>query len=481
MTEYGTINEAAKAWDKDPRRIREMFSKDQRQDTGKGGNARYLYPLPSGSTAAAPAAVGADPKDEDDPDYEMSEKFFVDHNTKRYVFFLPSKRKPFAVPIDVVDAMISAYTDADGAPDTWEGLASTHGMRKQTIVEILKALDITKKSPPWSREKMEGMKEEEMYDDLIRMKAERVRRKAEQAEWRKVKQDAYKWQHLELSMRDLVETMPSRKMQKIPKRFKKAKEERLYVVHATDFHYGKYGYAGEVGEHGAYDCEIARTRLHNKTSELLAKMQVHGSPEELLIPVGGDWVHIDREDKGPTTTAGTPQQADGSLTRILDEAIDLAIDHVDMLLTMGPKVARLVLVRGNHDWVITMMLIRILEKHYRANKNVIVEVAPNVRQYVTFGTNVFCVTHGNRISEKDLVNTCASEFPEWSSHPHRFVLTGDLHHHRFTEYKGNLLIRCPTLAGADSWHHNAGYVGNKQTLACYLFNKETGLDGHREA
>lgn len=159
------------------------------------------------------------------------------------------------------------------------------------------------------------------------------------------------------------------------------------VVSPTDFHWGKFGWVDEVGE--KYDFEEAKTRLMEKTSELISRLP--SRPEQIILATGSDWFHVDN-DQG-TTTKGTPQDMCGSPAQILMTGCQMAREHIDLLRQVAP--VKVVFMPGNHDRMSAIALMMYLSAVYENVYDCEVVVSPSTRQYVEYGNNLIGFIHGD--------------------------------------------------------------------------------------
>ncbi len=107
----------------------------------------------------------------------------------KYIFALKSKAqagRPFVVDGDTIRAAIAAYSN-DGSKASLNEICRTHGWSRPTAREIFRALGKTHDSLPFSDEEIAERDEDDLGEDLIRLKEERVARKAEAREWNETK------------------------------------------------------------------------------------------------------------------------------------------------------------------------------------------------------------------------------------------------------------------------------------------------------
>ena len=70
-----------------------------------------------------------------------------------------------------------------------------------------------------------------------------------------------------------------------------------------------------------------------------------------------------------------------------------------------------------------------------------------------------------------MANECAGD---WGKCRSRVFFTGDKHHAAIQDTGGVLAFQLPSLAGADKWHWDSGYVTATRAIAGGVFDKERG-------
>ena len=197
-----------------------------------------------------------------------------------------------------------AYSNWDGAPSSVNELSRKFGLARTTVNELFRAMGMTHDSSPWSNEELEDAEESSLVEDLLRAKEERVLVKAERKEYRRIKKDADAFRRLDLLAARLAgrfsELAPVHNVPRL--NLPNSSEPFVLVISPTDFHWGKRG--------ENYNREVARKRLMKITERLLSRVSVGGSPEKIILALGGDGLHIDNANS--TTTHGTPQDCDGA-------------------------------------------------------------------------------------------------------------------------------------------------------------------------
>ncbi len=274
-----------------------------------------------------------------------------------------------------------------------------------------------------------------------------------------------------LAAESLVSTVAS-KAPPQPKRLAWKPSPILCEIALYDHHFGKLAWAPETGSN--YDLDIAERLYEHAVLDLLDRVKSY-RPEEFLLTVGQDIFHVDNAQY--QTTAGTPQDTDGRLSKMIETAERATFRAVRELAKRGK--VKVLWVKGNHDAVMSQMLCRVIAAEFRHDDRVTVDVSPAARKYVRYGASLLGFVHGNGIPTRDLPLIMARERPkDWAQCTTREWHTGHLHQERVTEKLGVRVRILPSLCGTDAWHSEAGYVGNRRAAEAYLYEKTGGYFAH---
>ena len=239
-----------------------------------------------------------------------------------------------------------------------------------------------------------------------------------------------------------------------------------------DPHIGCYAHAEEAGEN--FDVKIAREDLLNATSRLVA---VAPKTDHALIANLGDFFHAD--NRGNTTTRGTPVDVDTRWPQVLQAGCMLMVDLITLALSKHPRVS-VVNCIGNHDDHSSVMLSAFLAAYFHAEPRVEVLPTTNKFHYFQHGKTLIACTHGDTIKLNALTEIMATDKPEmWAQSQHRYWYTGHIHHTTRQELRGSVVESFRTLAAKDAWHMNSGYRSGRD-MFCIVHDKEYGeVERHR--
>jgi predicted phosphodiesterase len=351
-------------------------------------------------------------------------------------------------------------------------LCHTHGIAESYFKQYKRIHKITRSAIPVTGEQlMEVDDQDGLIDEIIISRRHTLAADLAKEQHKRMSEDSKNWRTL---MDDYVVHMTtlSKAPKSVPKiKLTKPKNSYALVVCPTDFHWGKYGWADEVGE--TYNFDEARKRLMEKTETLVSRIST--KPEKIYVGAGSDWFHVDN-DAGQTTR-GTPQDMCATPAEILITGCKLAREHIDLLRQVAP--VEIVMMAGNHDRHTSLALMMYLSAAYEGINDVEITITANNRRYIEYGNTLLGFTHGDSMSRGSSLGSIMSvEARElWGTNEHKVWFHGHLHHQQMHEKDGCLIIQMPSLAGHDRYHARAGYTTSKAGLAAYLIDYKEGYIG----
>ncbi len=406
-------------------------------------------------------------------DLEYSKNYVYQEDLDSYVFFLSGYNKPITLSGDKIRSLKRRYSNWDGNPDSINQICRAFQLPRSLFSKIRRALGWTHDSEPFTDEEILGRSEDGMIDELLQGKKFVIEQSYEKKKLAQTNKDADKWLKFQMGVLNPFFDYFEQDREEI------TSVERLNlnnsnvgeyacVISPFDFHFGKYAWDSETGN--TYNREIAQDLLMKHTKDLLEDVQ-HYNIEKFIVPVGSDYFHIDTMHG--STTKGTPQDTDGTLTQIMFEGSYLMVKFIDMLRQIAD--VGIMVAPGNHDMVLSYSLLLFLQGYYRHTDDVSVTQTLTLRQYTKYGNTVIGITHGDGAKSKDLPGLMVNE----SGYPitkdvNRIWFTGHLHSEKVVEVQHVKLYQMPSLAGKDRWHAAKGYTSIRG-MATYLICKQRGV------
>ena len=278
------------------------------------------------------------------------------------------------------------------------------------------------------------------------------------------------------ALEDARAAMKSKPWKITPRKQSKPKES-LLVMAIMDPHFGKLCWGKETGWED-YNVEIARKCMTDAVEDLLSQAQsMPYGYEEILLPIGNDFFHVD--NGANTTTAGTPQDADGRRQMAYRAGRQVLAETIRHLAKVAP--VRVSVVPGNHDEDSMFCLGDALEMYFEEVDHITVDNSPKLTKYHEFGNMLIGMNHGKDIKMANLPSVMASECSEiWGRTKFREWFLGHWHGKGETVYApvaeqfGVRVRKMSSLTPADAWHARKGYIGNVRAAEALVYHRELG-------
>lgn len=406
-------------------------------------------------------------------DLYFNDKYIYDKENDFYLVFLKTAPQPVRLTGEKHRALVRAYSNWDGQPQTINQICRTYNFPRNILVEYLRVFGVTHDSEPFTKEEVMDRDVDDLVEEALQDRRQALYTKFESAKWNQIKKQATKWVEFEentlLALTNSIQrSVPTYSVPQLD--LTDSSSPYALVVSATDFHWGMYSWDPETGD--GFDRKEAERRLHTHTKRILSRLP--GRPEKIIVAVGSDWFHIDGQSHA--TTRGTPQDTDGSPTEILVTGAELTVKHIDMLAQAAP--VEVVLMAGNHDRHNCFALLLYLDAWYKDQDHVTVVKDWKPRVYTSFGSTLIGFHHGDKTKTKDLGVCMAKEAREkWGQSKYHIFFGGHRHHHHVQEVGGIVHYQLPSLSGTDRWHAGEGYVTSDPALVAYMVDEETGISG----
>lgn len=248
----------------------------------------------------------------------------------------------------------------------------------------------------------------------------------------------------------------------------------LLVINPADVHIGKLAVALETGDE--YNTKIATERVLEGITGLIAKSKGFNI-EKVLFCIGNDILHIDNVYN--TTTAGTPQDADGKWWQHFELALDVYVKCVEILRQIAP--VDVIHSMSNHDYQSGFHLAHALKSWFRNTKDVTFDISVAHRKYYKYGSNLIGLEHGDGAKMANLPLLMANENPkEWSETKFRYWYLHHLHHkvkHKWLDAKDYIGVTVEYMrspSGTDSWHSRKGFTGVQKAVEGFIHERNSG-------
>lgn len=232
-------------------------------------------------------------------------------------------------------------------------------------------------------------------------------------------------------------------------------------VMAPDLHIGSPAWGDAASAREQFTAAIATLMRPYRSGEFA----------RILFPVGNDFLNYDGWNLA--TTAGTQQETSDRPDIVISEAQRALIEAIDYLVRFGD--VDVVVIPGNHDWILSHMLGRILEAWYREAPHVTVDTALDEWKFRTGPAWLLGLTHGKHPdTRKGLpAERLAQLLPllapqQWAASTYREVQTGHYHTKsgsEFPKYRdvdGVMVRRVASLAPHSERERAIGYMSGRE-------------------
>ena len=257
-------------------------------------------------------------------------------------------------------------------------------------------------------------------------------------------------------------------------KIQRTKGNHLLVINPADVHIGKLAVALETGDE--YNTKIATERVLEGITGLIAKSEGF-SIERVLFCIGNDILHIDNVYN--TTTAGTPQDANGKWWQHFELALDVYVKCVEILRQIAP--VDVIHSMSNHDYQSGFHLAHALKSWFRNTKDVTFDISVAHRKYYKYGSNLIGLEHGDGAKMDKLPLLMAQERPvDWSETKFRYWYLHHLHHkvkHKWLDAKDYIGVTVEYMrspSGTDSWHNRKGFTGVQKAVEGFIHERNSG-------
>mgnify|MGYP002856204997 CR=1 FL=1 len=233
-------------------------------------------------------------------------------------------------------------------------------------------------------------------------------------------------------------------------------ENVMAIVNIADFHLNRY-ISGENGYGVDYNLDIAEEVFKAIIDNAKLRMRRNGyNVERIVLNTCGDFLNSDTPYH--TTTRGTPQNDNKSFKQALQKGCDLLEYAINEFRQIAP--VEYYYVAGNHDEVLGYAITLYLAARFRDFENVNIDVTPNKRATLCYGTNVIVLAHGDTEGNRSIFlpfnEPKAKEMLSTATNIE--VLTGHVHNVSVRSDNG---VRWEVLATAcpveDDWSYGQSY------------------------
>lgn len=242
----------------------------------------------------------------------------------------------------------------------------------------------------------------------------------------------------------------------------------LTLYPLMDAHIGMMAWGRETGDQD-YDLKLAAQDMRHAFNQVTA---LAPASDTALLIVGGDYTHQD-DSNAETPASKHKLDVDGRFHKVLDEAISILVEAVDILLKKHRKLIVRIL-RGNHDPHAHLIITFALFERYRNEPRITVEKEPRDLFMMQWGRSAIFAHHGDKAKPQQMALYLSDVCPFWSETKHRHLFTGHVHHDQAKDVGPLRFESLRAFCPPDAYAASMGY-GGRRALQAVTFHKQNGL------
>lgn len=257
----------------------------------------------------------------------------------------------------------------------------------------------------------------------------------------------------------------------------KARETRNALeISLMDLHYGLRCFTPESD--AEWNPELAAQLAMESLKELVRLARPFAPFEELVLPFGNDFFHID--SFWGETTLGTRQPEADAYYHTFINGQTLALTIVDYLQKEFNVPIKIYMIPGNHDRNTSFMLGQILKAYYRNDPNIFIDASPAPYKFYEYGCNLIGYEHGHSINTVRLAALMANECHEaWARTQFREWHLGDQHRKgsgkpSMLEEQGVSIEYLPSITAPNEWHKLKSFNWQKRGTMAFVWSHSRG-------
>lgn len=396
---------------------------------------------------------------------------------QKYIFHTEKKfGKNLVFPKINIDTIVKLYSNTTGGLTANE-IALKLSIPADVIRHILKVMNITHDTLPFTSEVIEQSDEDSLVDDALSSKKFNILQKIEKRDWKETQEDAEKWRVMKTLQLDPFEQFlqkwnpPKYIPSRTPQVSKRNKNSSELLIGCSDWHYGLITSGDAL--YNQKEWNIEKTKETVKQYSMLLKDHISSNLySKINLCFLGDISHSTsgETDKGTKLSTYPLRQEQ------LETAFNSLVDFVSRILECHSNI-HVYSVNGNHDSVSDYVLMKMLSLYFRNENRIKFTITNKRHQLFKMYDNLFMISHGYAPFAKDrlpphgksrelyIQNLFDSKISDYSSVKRKYFISGDLHHFDSYEYTNVEGFIFPTLVGGCEYADHSGYKSRQRQCA----------------
>lgn len=260
----------------------------------------------------------------------------------------------------------------------------------------------------------------------------------------------------------------------------KGTPRRMLEISIMDPHIGLYCFS--PGADAYYDFDLAEKLYLWAIKELSIIGAGYGEVEEILFPIGNDFIHAEMMSLGGkgvhATAGGTPQPEMISWHETYMRGAAIMRKAIMYLSQIAP--VTVLQIPGNHDRYSSYTMGMLMGAYFENNENVTVDCSASPYKFKRYGTNLIGFEHGHSVAQIRLAALMANERPtDWAETKYREWHLGDQHRKGSSkpsvlEEQGVSVEFLPSITAPNEWHKLKSFNWQKRGAMAWLWDYDTG-------
>lgn len=417
---------------------------------------------------------------------EISKKYIFNPNTNKYIFQSEQKfGKNIVFGKDKIDTIVKLYSNYDKQPFTAGEISLKLGIPKDVIAFILKSLNKTHDSLPFTEEKLEETDEEVLVDEMVNSKSFNILQKFEKKDWRQTQEDAEKWRELQykkiVPFEDFLQKWnPPKYIPFKTQNLNDVKSDKVFTVVLSDLHFGSSANSRYMFNRPDWSTKKTVDAVDKYATEIIKEVKSRNYKFNKCVIIGiGDLIHSFLGK----TARGTELIYDCIKEEQFDYALTSLLHFYKRMVELFGRVESHD-VGGNHHYELDMALFRALNMYFKEDKRVSFTHHSSRPAAFKCGNTLIMMDHGADSKERVYVPSGAKLEKHVQSilinNQHllqgvktKLFIQGDKHHFEHIEFGTFEFVMFGTILGADE-HANVNNWYNRARQSIMVLDN-TGL------
>ena len=316
------------------------------------------------------------------------QEYLINHDTKKIEFYAEQKfGKNLTYSLATIQKVLQLYSNFDGVPHTTTEISRKTGIPKDRLGYIIKALGITHNDLPVLPES------DTTVEELLELKESSLLDKFDQADQKKIREDADKWRALKFNQIDPVESFLQKwvpPVYKAPKK-KTVNGEYSLIASLQDIHLGELTLKEHLFHGKDYNSDIA-TRLVDDYCEAVIADTIKKNQyiQTAVLIINGDFLHTTFNG---TTAQGTKLSSDLLNEDLFQRGLDVLVRFISRFDEEFNQI-EVKFLKGNHESVVASYLGYAVQQYFRKSTKINIEVVKSWATLFKVDKLAVIATHG---------------------------------------------------------------------------------------